>query len=83
MGLAFTAAGGDERRDRLLQPKDPDFLLQRLEFRVAGDEFGFPIHGKRGGEGIGEAELVAGFGKSVSMDWVSDNGCGCALAGAP
>ena len=45
----------------LLQPDDFDFPCERLELRVAGDEFGFALFRERGGEGIGEAEFVAGF----------------------
>jgi hypothetical protein len=41
------------------QPSDFDFLFQRLEFRVAGDEFGFLLLRQRGGEGIGQADFEA------------------------
>jgi hypothetical protein len=32
----------------LFHPVDPNFVFQRLEFRVAGDQFGFAQLGQRG-----------------------------------
>ena len=43
----------------LLQPDDLDLLRQRLELRVASDEFGFAFLRQCGGEGVGEAQFVA------------------------
>ena len=48
-------------RSELLQPDDFDFASERLELRGAGDEFGFALLCQCGGEGVGEAEFVAGF----------------------
>ena len=40
------------------EPGNFDFLFQRLEFKVGGDEFSLLFFGQRGGEGVGEAEVV-------------------------
>jgi len=45
----------------LIQPIDFDFVFQGLEFCVAGDQFGFAFFGQGGGEGVGQADPVAGF----------------------
>lgn len=42
----------------LSQPGDFDFLFQRLEFGVAGDEFGFLLFRQRGGKGVGIGNAV-------------------------
>lgn len=45
----------------LLQPDELDRARQWLELRGARDEFGLAFLGQRSGEGVGEADLVAGL----------------------
>ncbi len=59
------------------QPLDGDLFLHRLELRVPGDECSLALLGQRGGKGVGQAEVEAGFevrryaAASVArMDWV-------------
>ena len=42
------------------QPVDFDFLIKRLKFGVAGDEFSLLFSGPRGGEGIGQTQPETG-----------------------
>ena len=43
------------------QPVNFDFLLQRFEFGIPGNEFGFFIFREGSSEGIGEAEADTRF----------------------
>jgi hypothetical protein len=43
------------------QPRHLHFPLHRLEFRVAGGDFGVLLFGQRGGETVGVGQLVPGF----------------------
>jgi len=46
---------------RGLEPGDFDFLGERLELQITRDEFGFALFGQGCGEGVGEAEWMAGL----------------------
>jgi hypothetical protein len=45
----------------LFQPRELDFLLDRLEVRVAGDQLGVPEPGQGGGKTIGVRHLAGGL----------------------
>ncbi len=51
-------SSGLTQRPFSFQPVDFDFLFQRFQVRVGGDEFGSFAFGQRGGKGVGQTKIV-------------------------
>jgi hypothetical protein len=54
-----------------VQPVDFDFFFQAAQIRVAGDQGGFAFAGQGGGEGVGQADFVAGLEMGELVFWLA------------